>query len=293
MSPSAWPKRWTPYFFLAPFLLLFVVFTAYPALKSLVLVFQQTYGPRTSQFIGFENFQFLFTDPRFWRALRNNCVFAVGSILVQLPLSFGLALLLNRPGLWGRTFFRLIFFSPSLVGIVFVAIMFSVIFEKRTGLLNVALHAMFGFDVDFPWLEKYVMAAMIIAALWMYVGYNMIYFLAALRSVNRDLVEAAKVDGASRWQRFWHVTLPAMRPVASFVVLLSLIASFQLFELPFVLFNSSPGPNNQGLTAVMYLYITGFEVGDLGYASTISWVLGLIMVAIVVLQQRLSPAQEE
>ena len=100
------------------------------------------------------NFQFLLSDPLFWTALRNTAVFAAASVFIQLPLSLGLALLLNRPEIKGRTIFRLIFFSPSLVGLVFVATIFSLIFEKRTGLLNVALHRMIGFNLDFPWPRK-------------------------------------------------------------------------------------------------------------------------------------------
>lgn len=283
-------SRWTPYVFCAPFFAIFLLFGAYPIVQSAVLATQQTYGPQASRFVGFANFTDLFTDPLFWRAFWNTTVFAAGSVFVQLPCALGLALLLNRPRLRGRAFFRLIFFAPSLVGLVFVAVIFSLIFEKRTGLLNVLLNHACGFDPEFPWLETYVMPALIIAALWMYAGFNMVYFLAALQAVERDLLEAAIVDGAGAWQRFRHVTLPAIRPVATFVVLLSLVGSFQLFELPYLLLNASGGPDNQGLTLVMYLYQTGFETGDLGYASTIGWVLALVLGGFAAVQWRLSRA---
>ena len=271
-------RAWcTPYAFCAPFVCIFLLFSAYPIAQSVLLAFQRTYGPQASQFVGWSNFSYLFADPLFWKALRNTFVFAAGSVFIQLPCSLGLALLLNRPDLRGRAVFRLIFFAPSLVGLVFVAVIFSLIFEKRTGLLNSVLNGAIGFDPEFPWLEEFVMPALIIAALWLYVGFNMVYFLAALQTVRRDLVEAALVDGASAWQRFRHVTIPAIRPVASFIVLLSLIGSFQLFELPYLLLNASGGPDNQGLTLVMYLYQTGFETGDLGYASAIGWVLAVLL----------------
>jgi ABC-type sugar transport system permease subunit len=284
-------SRLAPYLFVAPFLIIFAAFTLYPLVQSLVLSFQQTFGPHSSRFVGISNFRFLLSDPLFWKALRNTAVFAAASVFIQLPLSLGLALLLNRPDIKGRTIFRLIFFSPSLVGFVFVATMFSLIFEKRTGLLNVALHRMIGFDLDFPWLQEHVMAAMIIAALWMYVGFNMVYFLAALQNVSEELVEAAMVDGAGWWHRFWHITVPAIRPVATFVVLLSIIGSFQLFELPFILLTGA-GPNNQGLTVVMYLFQVGFQQGDLGYASAIGWMLAVLLGLFAISQQVLTRKED-
>lgn len=283
---------WVPWLFLAPFLLTIAVFLAWPLLQSVLLSMQQTYGPRTTRWIGFENFTFLLGDPLFWKALRNTVIFACGSVFLQLPLSLGLAMLLNRPGLKGRAFFRLIFFAPSLVGLVFVGLMFALMFEKRTGMINVALHALFAsFNPEFPWLQEYVMPALILAALWLYVGFNMIYFLAALQNVPAELMEAAALDGAGPWQRFRHVVVPEIMPVVSFVVLLSLLGSFQLFELPFILLNG-PGPDNSGLTIVMYLYQMGFSANDLGYASAIGWMLALMLGAFA-LGQRLWMKKEE
>jgi ABC-type sugar transport system permease subunit len=275
------------YFFLAPFLLLFLGFTVYPLGKAVVLTFQQTYGPGTSVFVGLDNFKFLLADPRFWKALSNTTFYAVASVLVQMPVALGLALLLNHPQVRGKAIFRLIFFSPSLVGIVFVAMLFGLIFEKRTGLLNGLLHAWFGFDLEFPWLEAYTMPAMIIAGLWMYAGFNMIYFLAALQSVDKTLLEAAEIDGAGPWQRFRHVIFPHILPVTTFVIILSLIGSFQLFELPYILLEG-PGSEDRGLTIVMYLFQTGFEVGDLGYASAIGWALTFVLLVFGLAQLRLS-----
>ncbi|MFO0838127.1 MAG: sugar ABC transporter permease [Phycisphaerae bacterium] len=267
-----------PWLLLGPFLLIFALFAAYPLLRAVVLAFQQTFGPGTARYVGLDNFRRLTQDPLFWKALGNTCVYTAGSVFIQLPLALGLALLLNREGIRGRGLLRTIFFAPSLVGVVFVAMMFSVIFEKRTGLLNQLLHAAIGWDLEFAWLETYVMAALIVASLWLYVGFNMVYFLAALQNVPPQLIEAAQIDGAGAWRRFLHVTLPSIRPVAAFVVLLSIIGSFQLFELPFVLLNSAGGPDNRGLTIVMYLYQTGFQTGDLGYASAIAWVLAAVLV---------------
>ena len=279
---------WAPWFFLAPFLALTAVFVAWPLGSSLVLSFQQTFGPEATKLVGWDNFRFLLGDPLFWKAVRNTALFALGSVLIQLPLALLLALLLNHPRLRGRSLFRVLFFLPSLVGLVFAGVVFSMVLETRTGLLNHSLHALLpGFDPEFPWLTRYPLAALLLSALWLYVGFNMIYFLAALQSVPRELLEAADIDGAGPWQRFRHVIVPEIMPVATFVVLLSLIGSFQLFELSWVLFNNTTGPNDGGLTIVMYLYRTGFVVGDLGYASAVGWVLALLLIGIGFIQRGL------
>lgn len=283
---GAQPKL-APWLFLSPFLLVFLVFTAYPLVQAVVLSLQQTFGPQHTKFVGLRNFQFLFSDPLFWTALQNTVVYSLGSLFVQLPLSLGLALLLETPGLRGGRLYRVILFSPSLVGVSFAAMIFAVILEKRTGLLNVALHRTIGWNLDFAWLEQHVMVALIVASLWMWVGFNMTYFSAALKNVRRDLLEAAEIDGAGPLRRFFHVTIPEISPVAGFVVLLSMIGSFQLFELPYLLLNSTAGPGNRGMTIVLYLYQTGFENSDLGYASAIGWVLGLLLIAMTVFQRLL------
>lgn len=286
-------SRWVPWLFLSPFLATIAVFLAWPLAQSLVLAFQQTYGPGTAAWVGWANFRFLLDDPLFWKALGNTAVFAACSVFIQLPLSLGLAMLLNRPGLRGRGFFRLIFFAPSLVGLVFVGVLFALIFEKRSGLINTVLHAVFpAFNPEFAWLQEYVMPSLVISALWLYVGFNMIYFLAALQNVPEELLEAASLDGAGPWDRFRHVVWPEIMPVASFVGLLSLLGSFQLFELPFVLLNG-PGPDNRGLTIVMYLYQTGFVTGDLGYASAIGWMLALLMGGFAIGQRWLMRRRED
>jgi ABC-type sugar transport system permease subunit len=172
--------------------------------------------------------------------------------------------------------------------------LFSMIFAPRFGLLNQILHALTNLPADTKWLfnPKLVMPALVLSALWLYVGFNMIYFLAALQAVDRELYDAAEVDGANAFQQFLHVTLPGIRPVAVFVVVLSTIGSFQMFELAYLMLNNGtrnwPGPDNSGLTIVMYLFQNGFVTGDLGYASTIGWTLALGVLALSLLQMWLS-----
>jgi ABC-type sugar transport system permease subunit len=279
---------WVPLFFLAPFILSFAVFTVYPLAQSLVLTTQQTFGPGYSRSVGLANFHNMLLDDKFWVALWNTCVFAFTTVVIEMPLALGLALLLNQRWLRGKPFFRLMIFSPALVGSVFVGIMSAIIFQKRTGMLNQVLHFLFNFNPDFPWLTTYMMPAMIVASIWMWTGFNMIYFLAALQSVDNELLEAASLDGANPWQRFWHVTFPSIRPVAGYVMLISIISGFQVFELPYLMLSRiGGGAENHALTVVMYLYQSGFNIGDLGYASTIGWVLALILIFFSILYRRL------
>jgi ABC-type sugar transport system permease subunit len=209
-----------------------------------------------------------------------------------LPLALGLAILLNQRWLKGKNFLRLAFFSPNLLGQVFVAILFSVLFAPNYGLLNKVLHALFGTALDTKWLSEpaLVMPAIVLTSLWLYVGFNMIYFLAALQAVDTELYEAADADGANAWQKFWAVTMPGIRPVAIFVLVTATIGSFQLFELPYIMLNNTAGPNNAGLTVVMYLYNNGFITGDLGYASAVGWTLAVGVLIVSLIQMRVTGA---
>ncbi len=287
---------WTPWLFIAPFLAIFGLFVVWPLVKSLVLSLQQSHGPAYTEFIGLTNYALILTDPLFWKAARNTLYFALGSVLLQLPLALGLALLLDRPGLRGRAIYRTVFFAPYLVGLVFAALIFSFIFEKRTGLLNKMVNGVFpAWDIDFPWLQNHVVWTLVLIGLWLYVGLNMVYFLAALQNVPRDLVDAANIDGASRWQRFRNVILPEIVPVGSFVVLLSIIGSLQLFELPWILLTGAnqPVPDERGWTVVVYLYQRGFITSDLGYASAVGWLLAAVLMGVAIGQRRLMKRREE
>ncbi len=284
--------KMAPYLFVSPFLILFAIFGAYPIVKSLVLAFYVTNGPKSAVFVGLQNFIFLLSDDDFHKAVWNTAVFAFWSVFLQLPLSLGLALLLNSRWVRGREVLRLAFFSPNLLGQVFVGVLFSVLFIPQYGLVNRFLHFIAGVPLDTKWLANpnLVMPALVLTSLWMYVGFNMIYFLAALQAVDKDLYEAATVDGANAWHQFWAVTLPGIKPVAVFVLVMSTIGSFQLFELPWIMLNNSAGPDQAGLTIVMYLYQTGFVTGDLGYASTVGWTLALGVLIISLFQMRVTGA---
>ena len=290
-------KSWVPFAFLGPYLLLTSVFFLYPFINALVLTFYQTNGPKSRVFVGLGNFKYLLSDSTFHQALTNTTLFAIASVCLQLPLSMGLAILLNQGNSRLKGFFRLVLFSPNLVGQIFVGILFSVLFTPRYGLINRTVQGLVNWGLEERWLSNpvLVMPAIILTSLWLWVGFNMVYFLAALQSVDKSLEEAARIDGANAWQVFWHVTLPSMRHVVVFVVIMSIIGSYQLFELPMALLSSTNGygPDNSGLTVITYLNEVAFRSGDLGLGSAVGWVVALIIFTVSLIQIRLTKVVED
>lgn len=288
MSTTRLRSSLAPYGLLLPFAVLFGLFTLYPLARSLVLAFQQTFGPDATRYVGLANFAALLKDPLFWVAVRNTVLYTLGSVCIQLPLAMLLALALHAKGVRGKGFFRMLLFAPATVGVAYAAIMFGVMFEKQTGLVNQLLQSFTGHGLDFPWQQEHVLWMLILASMWMFTGFNMIFFSAALSNVREELIEASTLDGATAWQRFVHVIVPEIRPVAGFVVLMSVIGSLQLFELPYLILNNSGGPDNRGLTIITYLYQNGFENGDLGYASAVGWTLAAVLILITAAQRAIA-----
>ena len=247
--------------------------------------FYEMRGFQSKIFVGLGNFIDLLSDPVFWKSLWNTTYFALGTLILQLPIALLLAILLNSKYVKGKNFLRLAFFAPVLVAGVFVAIIFNLIFDQRAGLIN---NEFILFGKEIGWLSegKYVMPAVILTGVWQWAGFNMIYFLAGLQGIRQELYEAAAVDGANWWQSFIHITLPSLRPVIAFVFVVSMIGSFQLFDLPFILTNGGE-PADSGTTIVMYLYKNGFQFMRLGYAATIGWVLFIIIAVISIAQLKL------
>ncbi|HTV19835.1 MAG TPA: sugar ABC transporter permease [Polyangiaceae bacterium] len=286
----------TPYVFLLPYFVLSSIFFVYPFLRAVALAFYQTNGPRSAVFVGLGNFRFLLGDEVFHIALKNTLVYTSFSLFLQLPLALGLALLLDRgKSPWERRlegFFRLMLFSPNLVGSIFVGVMFNVMLTPRYGLVNRTIHALVGWGLEKHWVEEpgLVMPALVISSLWLYVGFNMVYFLAALQTVDKELEQAARIDGAGPLQVFWNVTLPSIRHVVIFVVILSTVGSFNLFELPLAMLNRTNGfgPDNSGLTVITYLNEIAYRSGDLGLGSAVGWVVALLIMGLSFIQFRVS-----
>lgn len=285
--------RGAPYVFVGPFVVLFAAFTLWPVARSLVVSVYSSIGPRQDAFVGLTNYAFLVRDTLFWTALVNTLLYAALFLSLHVPLSLALALLLNAAARL-RVVLRFAFFSSYTVGHVFVAVIFMLLLAPRHGPINRALAALVpGLDPGLNWRgdSSLAMPAVVLAMVWLSIGYGMMYFLAALQQVDANVYGAAAIDGAGRWAAFRHVTLPAIRPVLSFVVLVGTINALQLFEIPYVLLEGS-GPGFAGLTIVMYLYQQGFEVGNIGYAAAIGWVLSLLTAAVAVVQLRFTDVAE-
>ncbi len=290
MNSQRWnaQRRLAPYVFVSPFVILFCVFFIFPLTRSLILSTYKTVGPKRSIFVGFANFRFLFHDRIFWLATANTVGFAIAFVTLQIPLSLGLAILLDRQDLRGRSVWRFAFLSTHLVGQVFVAVLFAQLLAPRGGLVNEVLSLVIRHRIETNWLAdpRFAMLSVLGASLWLSVGFGMIYFLAALQLVDKELYDAAAVDGTTSFGRFWHITLPGIRSVAFFLLLVGLIGALQLFELPWLLFNQSSGPGGSALTIGMYLFEIGFEVRDLGYASAIGWMMVVLTIVVGIAPMR-------
>jgi ABC-type sugar transport system permease subunit len=285
-------KAITPWIFLAPFVGIFLLFTVYPLLHSVALSLRQTVGSEVNVFVGASNYRELLCDSVFWNSVGRTAYFALLSLLLQLPAALGLAMLVNHKKLMGRSLFRTAFFLPVLVGPVFIGVAFQRILGQQDGVLNGVL-----MSVGFPaidWLTNadMVMNTLVLTGIWMFAGFNMIYFLAGLQGIPQELYEAAMVDGASPWQRFLNVTIPGIWPIAAFLITASTIGSFGLFDLPWVLTNRG-GPGRASTTVMVYLYDRGFLSGDIGYAAAMGWMVTVILLIIALLQLRFSRAWQD
>lgn len=278
----------TAWLFAAPFVVLFVVFMAGPIIGSLVMSFtdlttRDLQTPFQVDFVGIDNYVRLFQDPRFLRSLLNTFVF----VLVAVPLTIVLALLaalaLDKGIRRFRTVYRVGFYAPVVTSIVAIAIVWRFILQPD-GLLNAFL-GMVGIQGP-NWLESttWALPSLIMMAVWRNIGTLMVIFLAGLQTVPLEHKEAAMVDGANAWQRFWNITLPALRPAMLFAAVITGIGFLQFFEEPFVM--TRGGPLDATLSTAMYTY-NQFGFGNYAYASAASYVLFVAVVILSLIQFRL------
>ncbi len=255
-----------------------------PVLSGFAISFFRWDIITTPEFIGIENYQTLAGDPIFWQALRNTLFYVVGAIPPAIVISLVLALALNQP-LRGRAIFRTAYFLPVVSSTVAVAVLWGWMFNTQVGLLNYLL-GLVGIP-KVPWItsEVWAMPSVIIMSVWKSLGYNIILFLAGLQAIPNDYYEAAKVDGASAFRRFWDITLPLLSPTTFLIVVLSIIASFQVFEQTYIL--TGGGPANSTLTLVLMIFYRGFQDFRMGYASAIAYVLFLMVFIVTMIQWRL------
>lgn len=274
-------RRLAPYLFISPFYILFVVFALGPLIAALYFSMIKWPGTGPMTFLGLANYLELFEDEIFLKSLGNTTYYAIGAVFVILPVALFLALLINAAVVRAKSVFRIAFILPVLTSTVAATIMFLLMFEHQYGLFNVALEAV-GLKA-LKWLdEELVKLSVLLVAAWRYTGLTMLYFLAGLQSIPTDVYEAASVDGAGRWTTFWQITLPLLRPVSLFVVVVTIIGSFQFFAEPLLL--AGGGPNNASLTIANYLYRVGFSYLRMGYASAVGYILAVIIFILTLLQ---------
>ncbi|AEN72299.1 ABC-type transporter, integral membrane subunit [Rhodothermus marinus SG0.5JP17-172] len=271
------------YVLVAPYLLHMAVFFGYPLLFAFVLMFHRWDIVTPMEFVGLKNFVRLVRDDLFFRALLNTGIFLTIHIPLQIVVALFFAELLNRP-LRGRGFFRAAYFMPVVVSGVVITILFQQLFAFDTGLINRMIRALGGEPV--PWLVSPALAMPSIAlmATWKNVGLYIVLFLAGLQHIPKHLYEAAELDGANAWQRWWHVTLPMLNPTMVTVVVLSTIGGFSLFIEPYIL--TGGGPLNATLSAVLYIYNQAFYFNHMGYAAALGFCFAIVIFIVVLLQRR-------
>lgn len=276
--------------FILPNFLGFAIFTLIPVLAALALAFMDWDSFSAPEFIGIKNFQRLFADQTFWIALQNTAVYAFGHIPLTLVISLGLAMILNQK-LKGIGFFRVAVFFPYITSLVAVAVVWNMMFNPTSGPINQFLHAI-GIADPPGWTTStaWAMPAVIITSVWRDMGYYMVLYLAGLQSIPSELYEAAEMDGANAWQRFWNVTVPSLRPTTFFVTVMLTVASFKVFDLIVVMTDGGPGRSTTVLSQLIYR--EGIAEGNFGYSSAISLVLFLIVLTVTVVQFKIQQRQE-
>jgi multiple sugar transport system permease protein len=277
------------YLFLAPGFLLFALVILYPVVRALqISLHEWAIVPGVaSEYVGLDNYRRALDDPIFWRALVNTGVYMAATVPAQIALGLAVAVLLDAR-MPARTFFRTLYYIPVITSWVVVSLLFRYLFLTDGGLVNWTLtDGLHVTNENISWLggRWTALTAISILGIWKGIGWSMVIFLAALQSVPRELHEASAVDGANAWQRFRAVSLPAIRPVVAFVTILLVIGGFNVFTSVFLITGGGPGDATQVL--LTYMYRQAFTFLDFGYASSISFILTLIVFALSLVQLRL------
>jgi ABC-type sugar transport system permease subunit len=280
-------QRWLAgYLCVLPALVVISIFSLYPLFYSLRLSFYKWdfIGP-APEFVGTRNFERLFTSEQFWQVLRNTIFFSVGTVVLIIIFALALAMLLDLK-LRGIAFFRALYFVPHLTPMVAIATLWLFMYDPDDGLIN-ALLGLVGIEGP-QWLVSttWAMPALILMKAWKAVGYYTVLFLAGLQAIPVDLYDAAKVDGATMWQRTRFLTLPLLSPTTLFVVVISVIGSFQDFDQVYVM--TRGGPVNSTSVLVYYLYEQAFQLYKVGIGSAVAVVLLALLMFFTVLQLRIS-----
>lgn len=290
--PSWWARSRTArvgILFVAPMLALFAVFRFVPALGAVFLSLTDYRISGQWTFIGLDNYARLLGDDVFRESVTVTLLYAVIYVPLTVVVAMGTALLLHQV-IWLRGFFRGLFFLPYVTSIVLAAVIWKWIYDAQDGLINDVLGTLHAGQIDFLGRADLVLPSIAVTAAWKGFGYSMLILLAGLHNIPRSYVEAAVIDGAGPWQRFRYVTLPQLRPILFFVLVIETIQAFQVFDAMYVM--TGGGPVRSSYSLVYLLYDTGFKYFDFGYASAIGLVLFVILLAFSLLQRRLLARQD-
>ncbi|MGW6455174.1 carbohydrate ABC transporter permease [Streptomyces sp. NPDC055078] len=268
--------------FVAPMLLLFTMFRFGPVLGAGFLSLTDYRLSGAWEFIGAENYSRLIDDDLFWESLGVTALYTAVYVPLTVGIALGTAMLLHRT-IWLRGFFRGVFFLPYVTSIVLAAVVWKWIYEVEDGLLNSALGALSFGSVDFLGSDSLVLPSIAATSAWKGFGYSMLILLAGLQSIPKAVTEAATIDGAGGWQRFRHITLPMLRPVLFFVLVIEAIQAFQVFDQMYVM--TAGGPVRSSYSLVYFLYDTGFKYFDFGYASALGLVLFVVVLVFSLIQR--------
>ena len=270
-------QDWAAYLYLMPVVVILVIFHVLPIFYSLAVSFYEWDLIGAPEFIGVHNYQRLFDDPMFYKSLMNTLYYAALSVPLSIISSLAIALLLNNP-ISAIGLYRTVYFIPVITSINAVAIVWNFIYHPDFGLLNKILD-IFSINAQ-TWLQDpfWAMPCIIFMSVWKGLGYNVIIFLAGLQNIPKHLYEAARIDGASRWQQFRHITWPLLSPTTFFIFTISVIGSFQVFSQVYMM-TPRGGPLKSTMVVVYYLYRKAFEQFEFGYALSMAFVLFMIIFA--------------
>ncbi len=279
-------SKLAPYLWVLPALLVYGIFKLYPLVSGLHMSLLRWNGIDDPKYIGLRNFEKILRDEMTATVLMNNVHYAVGTVVGKIALSLFLAILLHQ-ALRGRTFYRTSLFMPVVMSFVVVGVLWSWLFNPQFGLINSLLRGLgLGFLVP-DWLGDAAVAlnSLILVDIWKWYGFHMVIFLAGLQSIPDELYEAARIDGASVWQQFLHITLPMLNPVMIVNVTISLMGAFNVFDIPFIM--TGGGPANSTNVMALHIYIRGFKFYRFGFSAALSYVLLVIVTLVAAIQLRL------
>lgn len=274
-------ENFVGFLFVAPLILGLIVFTYGPVLAAFVLSFTKGDYISTPKWIGLGNYGALLDDKLFWKSLNNTLYYVAGVVPVGMALSLLLALAMNQK-LRGIVVFRTIFFLPTISSSVAISLMWLWIYNPEYGALNFLLDQV---GIKGPaWLSSpdWAMPAVMIMAVWRGLGYNMLIYLAGLQGIPEIYYEAADIDGAGPWAKFWNITLPMLSPTNFMLLILGLIGAFQVFEYTYVM--TSGGPVYSTLTLVLHVYNNAFRNFQMGYASALAYVVFFVLLILTMIQ---------